>query len=251
MPFIEAYADGELRGLRRFAVERHVTACPTCAARRDEAMAVSARIRAEVPRYAAPAGLHARIAAMADGALVTAAPLAPPVGRWRWVGGGALIGCALTILAWVAVNVVIDHRANENIALAAVKAHVRATLGNQLTQVASSDQHTVKPWLSAHLDYSPPVLDLAAEGLALIGARIEYLEGHPVATLVYRYREHIVDVFVRPDWIRPGLPQPRSVRGFNVQQFSGRDMEWLAVSDASPEALAPLIRALADRSDAR
>src|SRR5438034_11604292 len=95
-----------------------------------------------------------------------------------------------TVLAW---------RASEDFAVAAVGAHVRAALNNHLIEVASSDQHTVKPWLSARLDYSPPVPDLSRDGFTLTGARLEYLAGRSVATLVYRYRDHTIDVFVRPE----------------------------------------------------
>ena len=112
--------------------------------------------------------------------------------------------------------------------------------------MASSDQHTVKPWLSAHLDYSPPVVDLASENFPLVGARIDYLEGQAVAVLVYRYRQHTVDVFVRPQWIRSGAFLPRSIRGFHVLHAEGQGMDWLAVSDAAADALAPLMRRLTD-----
>jgi hypothetical protein len=79
-----------------------------------------------------------------------------------------------------------------------------------------------------------------------LGARIEYLDGHRVAVLVYRYREHTVDVFVRPEDMRSGKFEPRTIRGFHVLHAEGQGMQWVAVSDASTEALAPLMRRLAD-----
>src|SRR6266550_5418935 len=120
------------------------------------------------------------------------------------------------MLAWVIGTAVIDLRANEDVALEAVATHVRATLSNRQIEVASSDQHTVKPWLSARLDYSPPVQDLAAEGFALTGGRLDTLERRPVATLVYRYRQHTLDAFVRPDSAHAPLTALRTVRGFSV-----------------------------------
>jgi anti-sigma factor RsiW len=146
----------------------------------------------------------------------------------------------------VAGTAALDRATNTDLVSAAVAAHVRASLADQMTQVASTDQHTVKPWLSSRLDYSPPVRDLADEGLPLVGARIESLDGHPVATLVYRYRQHTVDVFVRPDWLRSRMVEPRTIRGFHVLRAQGQGMDWLAVSDASDEAIAPLLRRLAD-----
>src|SRR5207237_10772332 len=108
---------------------------------------------------------------------------------WRWVTGGALGGGAATVLAWTLGTAVLDWRINEDLAVEAVSTHVRATLGNHRVDVASSDQHTVKPWLSARLDYSPPVRDFASAGFALVGGRIDYLDRQPFAALVYRYRD--------------------------------------------------------------
>ena len=140
---------------------------------------------------------------------------------------------------------VLEWRANEDFAAAAVATHVRATLGDRLIEVASSDRHTVKPWLSARLDYSPPVQDLASEGFTLIGGRLDYLERRNVATLVYRYHQHTIDVFVRPETSRAAAPELRTVRGFNVARASGPSMEWLAVSDAEPAVLTAFVQRLA------
>jgi anti-sigma factor RsiW len=136
-------------------------------------------------------------------------------------------------------------RASEDFAIAAVTTHVRATLDDRLIAVASSDRHTVKPWLSARLDYSPPVQDLADDGFPLVGGRLEQLDGRAVATLVYRYRRHSIDVFVRPHAAQAPTSNPRSVRGFNVARARGATMDWLAVSDAEPEALLALVTRLA------
>ena len=136
-------------------------------------------------------------------------------------------------------------RVNDDLASEAVATHVRATLGNRLIEVASSDQHTVKPWLSARLDYSPPVRDLASEGFALSGGRLDTLEQRPVATLVYRYRLHTIDVFVRPESARAAPASLRTLRGFNVVHASGSGMDWVAVSDASAEVLLPFTQRLA------
>ncbi len=122
--------------------------------------------------------------------------------------------------------------------------HVRATLGNHLVEVASSDQHTVKPWLSARLDYSPPVRDMASAGFVLVGGRLDYLDGQHVATLVYRYRDHIVDVFVRPVSTRAAASELRTLRGFNIARATGSAMEWVAVSDVSADVLSAFVMKL-------
>jgi anti-sigma factor RsiW len=265
---IAAYVDGETGRRQTRAIGNHLLGCRECTVKRDDLLALRAQLRAEVPRYSAPPALRARVLATLD----AAAPPQPSrkrfVGRWltagagasiggvvalservRWLTGGALAGCAATVLAWVVGTTLIDWRANEDIAVEAVTSHVRATLGHQLIQVASSNQHTVKPWLSARLDYSPPVPDLQKEGFELVGGRVDYVDRHPVATLVYRIRDHNIDVFVRPESARAPPSALRTVRGFNVVHATGSGMDWLAVSDVSADVLTAFVQRLA-REDA-
>jgi anti-sigma factor RsiW len=269
---IAAYVDGETSRTQTRTIGKHLLACRECAAKHDALMSLRAQLRAEVPRYAAPAALRARVLATLEGARsqpparkrtlfdrwrrLGSGALAGAgrgsssiVDRGRWLTGGALAGCAATVLAWFVGTTVIDWRANEDIAAEAVTSHVRATLGHQLIQVASSNQHTVKPWLSARLDYSPPVPDLQREGFDLVGGRVDYVDRHPVATLVYRIRDHNIDVFVRPESARAPPSALRTIRGFNVAHATGSGMDWLAVSDVSADVLAAFVQRLA-REDA-
>jgi len=207
------------------------------------------KLRSELPYFRAPAQLHARLAALSAEASPLVAADRPFFGgdRWRWLAAGALAGCAATLIAMVGGDVVLSWRKQQDLAVQAVADHVRATLSDHLIEVASSDQHTVKPWLSARLDYSPPVPEMANAGFTLVGARLDTLQGQAAATLVYRYRLHTIDVFVRPEpshW--PAAP--RSLRGFNVAHAQGSQMEWLAVSDVSPDVLQGFVDQLA-RSD--
>ena len=247
---VAAYADRELDRLREHAIEKHLHGCAGCAAIHHNVLALRARLRAELPYFPASPALRARVRATL-GAMRAAVPSRPrpATDRWRWLTGGALAGCTATMLAWVLGTTVIDWRANDDLATAVVASHVRATLGNHLIEVASSDQHTVKPWLSARLDYSPPVRDLANEGFALIGGRLDTLERQPIATLVYRYRQHTIDVFVRPESAHAAPTSLRTVRGFNVAHATGSGMDWIAVSDVSADVLSPFVQRLA-RADA-
>ncbi len=110
--------------------------------------------------------------------------------------------------------------------------------------MASSDQHTVRPWLSARLNFVPPVVDLAAQGYPLLGARRDVLSGETAAALVYRHGAHVISVFVRP--AEPDAPNGgeavRVVRGFNVIERTQGGLAFCFVSDANPHEL----RALAD-----
>jgi anti-sigma factor RsiW len=243
---VAPFADCELDCLREHAVEKHLRGCARCAAAHHNVLALRARLRAEVPYFPASPALRARVHATLEAVRAALpSPPRPATDRWRWLTGGALAGCTATMLAWVLGTALIDWRTNDDLATAVVASHVRATLGNRLIEVASSDQHTVKPWLSARLDYSPPVKDLANEGFALTGGRLDTLEQRPIATLVYRYRQHTIDVFVRPESAHEPPRALRTVRGFNVAHASGSGMDWLAVSDVSADVLAPFVQRLA------
>src|SRR6202158_5032381 len=242
-PLLPTYGDGELDPMQSAAVEKHLLACVECAARRDEQVALGARIKRDVPYFAAPPSMRSRIDAVLAGTPSTTRSR-PIRDRWRWLGAGALAGSMATVLAWFMGSAVLEWRAGTDRAAEAVADHVRATLSNHLPEVATSDRHTVKPWLSARLDYSPPVQDLANEGFALTGGRVDTLERRPIATLVYRYRQHTIDVFVRPESAH-AAPALRTVRGFNLAHASGSGMDWLAVSDVSADILSPFVQRLA------
>lgn len=244
--WISGFADGQLHGFRRWLVERHLRGCARCAAKHQEILAMRTKLRSELPYFRTPSQLHARLAALSAQAPPVVAAERPLSGRdrWRWLAAGALAGCAASFTAMIAGDVVLNWRKQQDVVAEAVADHVRATLNDHLIEVASSDQHTVKPWLSARLDYSPPVPEMASAGFTLVGARLDTLQGHSAATLVYRYRLHTIDVFVRPEPSRwPAAP--RSLRGFNVAHAQGSQMDWLAVSDVNPDILAAFVEQVA------
>ncbi|TMH61038.1 MAG: hypothetical protein E6H53_03210 [Betaproteobacteria bacterium] len=153
---VAAYVDSEIDALRRYSIKKHLLDCADCAARHESILALRARIRAEVPYFAASPALRARVRTAVGTLRVSVRPRSRPTGdRWRWLSGGVLAGCTASVFAWMLGTTVLAWHANEDFAVAAVAAHVRATLGDHLIEIASSDQHTVKPWLSARLDYSP------------------------------------------------------------------------------------------------
>ena len=153
LPLVAAYVDGEMDRLQRLSIEKHFRACTACSAERESLSVLRDRFRGEVPYFTAPPALRARIETVLQVAPAATAPRPRPEGRrWRWLSAGALAGCMATVLAWFVGSTIIDLRSNDDLASEAVASHVRATLGNHLVEIASSDQHTVKPWLSARLD---------------------------------------------------------------------------------------------------
>ncbi|HEX7557560.1 MAG TPA: hypothetical protein VF386_00100 [Usitatibacter sp.] len=134
--------------------------------------------------------------------------------------------------------------ADELMARDLVNAHVRSLMiEGHLNDVVSSDQHTVKPWFAGKLDFAPPVVDLANAGFALAGGRLDYVNARAVAVLTYRYRQHVVNVFI---WPEAGEVEPRasSRQGFSVVQWTHGGMRYSAVSDAAAAQLFSLAEAL-------
>jgi len=202
--------------------------------RQDE---LSAAIRAKADYHAAPASL---IEAVRASLPVTAER--PPRLRFWLAQAGALAGVAL--LTWAATMGYLLPRDDERTAGELVASHVRATLGGRQIDVASSDQHTVKPWLSARLAYSPPVADLSAQGFELQGARLDHVGGRPVAVLVYGRRKHVIDAYVWPARSAPGAAT-LTRDGFNVESFAAGEMRFSLVSDLNRNELRDLARLLA------
>jgi anti-sigma factor RsiW len=139
---------------------------------------------------------------------------------------------ATAIITWTAAVQLESGSRDERVAEQVIAGHARATLTNHMTEVASSDQHAVKPWLSAKLDFSPPVTDLTTAGFPLVGARLDYLDSRPVAALVYRHRQHVINLFVWPD-AKAGNASLRasSKQGYNLLHWGNAGMTFWAISD--------------------
>nr|WP_186405983.1 anti-sigma factor [Candidatus Accumulibacter aalborgensis] len=161
--------------------------------------------------------------------------------EWHWPAWGfAGVGFAFGVLLTVLV-VLLSGQAVETDKLAAelVNSHVRALMVSHLTDVASSNRHTVKPWFQGKLDFSPAVQDLAEQGFILVGGRLDYVSGRPVAALVYRRHDHLINVFIWPGSGNEGQ-QASTRQGFNLLHWHVDGMQYWAVSDAHAEDLAAL-----------
>jgi anti-sigma factor RsiW len=230
---LSAYVDGELDAAAAAAMRTHLAACARCRALVAEREALGRMIRA-IPYSTAPDDLRARISARTS--------RSSGVSRLLTLAAAA----ALVLAAGAGFVLFRSRPARPDIlAAAVVDAHVRSLMGDHLFDVESTDQHTVKPWFMGRLDFSPPVVDLAPSGFPLVGGRLEYLDGRPVAALVYRRRTHVINVFIAP--ARGGVDaagETTTVRGFHVRHWGRDGMSFWAVSDVNDADLSAFAHAL-------
>jgi len=237
LKLMNAYVDRELDLATTLEFESELASDPALKAACGEIERLGSAVRAEATYYSAPQKLRSRLTTEAGPVKRLAAS---HLLRWLPAGTAFAAGVLLTLSATFFAS---SSREEDRLVNEIVASHVRATLGNRLSDVASSDQHTVKPWLSARLDYSPPVQDFAADGFELVGGRLDYIDGRPVADLVYRHRLHVIDVFVWPAF--PDQPVRTSTRqGFNLVHFTRGGMSYWLVSDVALADLEAFAQAL-------
>jgi anti-sigma factor RsiW len=236
-----AYLDGELEPAVSTSVRSHLDTCVACGQRLADLESVGRLVR-RAPYYQAPAALRARLAQ-------TRTPsTAPWSSQWLAWAAAAVMVASLTGSIWFVRSSAGAARTLDpvdTVAQEVVDSHVRALMGEHLFDVRSTDQHTVKPWFLGKLDFSPPVTDLAPVGFPLTGGRLDYVDGRPVAALVYARARHTINVFVWPEssGASPSA-EARAIRGFHVRHWTRGGMSYWAVSDLNDMELDQFVRAL-------
>jgi len=254
---MDGYLDGELDPITSQAIEQHLRDCHNCEQAYKVHTALTHAISRGAPYYKAPTGLRERIQSslreeIAEQPARTVAPDARPQSAtkqpeprsilfgtsWNWLALAAAIVFA-AIIAWNLLPGLQRPDAEQFLATQLIASHVRSLMANHLADVASSDQHTVKPWLDAKLDFAPPVVDLTNAGFPLIGGRLDYLDNRPVAALIYQRRKHFINLFVWPasDASRRTAPKEISHQGYHLVHWVEGDFNYWAVSDVNKEDL--------------
>ena len=244
---LDAYVDNELDLRGALELEEHLAHCPGCSADEKGLRELQASARASLTRYPMPPELEARLRYLVRAgepppppasaqARVPAREARPVPRAWKWAAlAPAAAAAALLIVAGPRLW---PQPSEASVADAVVAAHVRSLLANHLTDVASSDQHTVKPWFQGKLDYSVSVTDWAAEGFPLVGGRLDYVEDTAAASLVYKRAQHVVNLFVWPSKRGGDEPLQRlSRRGYNAYCWAKNGMHYWAVSDLNEAEL--------------
>jgi anti-sigma factor RsiW len=241
---LHALIDNELDAGHARDVEAHLATCAACAAKLKVSRAMHSVMAQAKLKEAAPAHLRSRIEAALAVPPATAAAAAAAAPRRSWLealrldglrgffGGFATGGVLSAAVAASLMLAVVHTDQNKRIAGEVVSAHLRSLQAGHLTDVETSDQHTVKPWFNGKLDVAPPVIDLTAQGFTLIGGRLDYINGQPVGSIVYRRRKHLINLFVAQQ-LGAAMQSPRddSVQGFNVRHWREGGLDFWAVSD--------------------
>jgi anti-sigma factor RsiW len=232
---IDAHLDGELGAVDARDLEAHLAQCAECARFRDERLDLHAAITARVPAFQAPDALRSRVRAAIKTAALERAPRRFSV-RSMWVP--LALAASLAVVALGSWNLAIRRAAGETVADEVLASHIRSLMPGHLTDVLSSDQHTVKPWFNGRLDFSPPVHDFAGQGYPLLGGRLDYVNGRAVAALAYGRRQHLINVFLWPATRGPSdAPKTRDRQGYHLLHWITTDYAYWVVSDLGPAEL--------------
>ncbi|MCW6508178.1 anti-sigma factor family protein [Lichenifustis flavocetrariae] len=237
---LQALADGELDAATSLALERRIAADPALAAEQARHAALR-EVFARLPRPPVTEAFQARIAALAEAPRPAAAPRPAPRFDWRAMAASVLVTAMLASggTAWL------DRRAAPDASAAAIaSSHRRSLLAASPIDIASSDRHTVKPWLDAKVGLSPPAVDLAASGFALLGGRADVIGERVVPALVYRHHEHLITLVAEPRTPDMPLaePVPEAAGGFALVHWTDPAFAYWAISDTERPQLDAFVR---------
>jgi len=228
---LHALLDGELDAGHAREVEDHIAGCARCAAQLAAYRAMSKIVARADLDYVAPPALRRRIEA--------ALPRAQAPSRRAVLSGFAMGSAVSAIAATGLVAIVLRGDDEARIQSEVVSAHLRSLQAGHLTDVLSTDQHTVKPWFNGKLDVAPPVIDLTAQGFTLIGGRLDYVDARAVGAIVYRRRQHVINLFVaQTASTESRAAKMETIQGFNIRRWSDRGLNYWAVSDLAADELA-------------
>lgn len=237
---LHALIDGELDAGHAREVEAHAESCAACAEKLAAFRAMRKTMRAAALKETAPPHLRSRL----EQALTPPAPTAVPARnlfrptRRSFFGGFALGAGLSAAIAAALVLTIVPNNQGPAIADALLSAHLRSLQGDHLLDVATSDQHTVKPWFNGRLDVAPPVVDLTAESFTLLGGRLDYIDSEPVAAIVYQRRKHLINLFVAQHLgTRRGRTMATAIQGYNCRHWSQDGLDLWAVSDLAGDEL--------------
>ena len=239
---VQAYFDGELDAGASAVIEQHLAHCTGCSALIQDLQSGRDGIRDEVTYHRASRATRVRVTEMLDREYEKSGARGFMVrNKLFWLGSvtgfvPAVIAAALFVYFYASPP-------SDRLADGLLSAHLRSLVGTHLIDVASTDQHTVKPWFAGHTDVSPPAVDFPQQDYRLIGGRADYVDGHRAAVVVYRHGAHFINVFAWPQ-NAGALPEPATRNGYNIVCWRNGGVAFCAVSDTAMDELLTLTQLL-------
>jgi len=236
-----AYADRELDLVRTTEIENHLNDCRACSQAYENIRVLSSTLKSSDLYFKAPGHLKRRIRASLGAEhkdpSTLKRPAASTLSWWQWLKWGIPVA-GTALIAFLLATSLIGPSADDRLGQEITASHVRSLMADHLIDVASSDPHTVKPWLDGRLDFAPPVKDLVAQGFPLLGGRLDYLQDRQVAALVYQRHKHLINLFIWPASDSSSTTKKPAVRrGYNLIHWNESGMTFWAVSDLNPVEL--------------
>ena len=255
---MDAWLDGELDPSTSDDISRHVELCADCVALKNQREQLRVTLRATAPRYAAPPGLRSavfnQLRAAQQPTVVRSRTTSRGPSWWQALALAAAASVVTALVTWGALGK-LGPPSDEQIALAnqdrrpvreqLVARHVASLAAPSLIEVPSSDSHVIKPWFQGKIEFAPVVRDLSAQGFVLLGARMERVSGQRAVAVVYKIREHPINLFVWPDTSgRDSAAELSTVRGFSLGSWAAGGINFAAVSDVDAHDLERFVAAL-------
>ena len=236
---LHAHVDGELDLVNAREIEQHLRVCEECRRAEEQIRQLGEALATDAPSYRAPAHLRRNIRAALRREVSAEEK---NFSFWPIFAASAAFAVLMLGLIFFLSN---RTSSEGKVVDEVIGNHVRSLLATHLVDIASSDQHTVKPWFDGKIDFAPDVHDFAMSGFPLVGGRLDYLDDKTVVALVYQRNKHPINVFVMPSGSGDTASASMTRRGYNVLSWTHHDMRYWVVSDLNETELRQLASLLA------
>jgi len=225
---LSAFADGELSSARAQQIRDHLPSCTACSEEYRAMDDLRGKIQSADLYALAPEYLGKQISNHLQATENCHTPWYSVSPRFAFSIPAMLLGL---VIGWAGMFYYHLQQAQDGLLDSLASAHIRSLMVDHVTDIASSDSHTVKPWFHGRLDFSPPVHDLTRDGYPLLGGRLDYLAGGSTAVLVYRHRQHTINLFITPNAEQLVTVKSTEYRGYNILSWDDGGLSYWVVSD--------------------